>query len=151
MDALLRVVEREDLIDDPRYTDRAERNARFDEVYEFIRAWTQRHDKFTVMRKMGEVGIPCGAVFDSRDILSDPHLRERGMVATVEHPTRGEITMPTCAVQLDDSPLDLKPAPLLGQHNAEVYQDLLGLSLRQSRIWKKRGLSEHGARSSGEW
>ena len=90
-DALLRVIERADLIDDPRYTKRAERNERFDEVYEFISAWTRQHDKFTVMRKMGEVGIPCGAVLDSQDILNDPHLRERGMVATVEHPTRGEI------------------------------------------------------------
>ena len=139
-DALLRVIERADLIDDPRYTKRAERNERFDEVYEFISAWTRQHDKFTVMRKMGEVGIPCGAVLDSQDILNDPHLRERGMVATVEHPTRGEITMPTCAVQLDDSPLDLKPAPLLGQHNAEVYQDLLGLSPEAVKDLEKEGV-----------
>ena len=139
-DALLRVIERADLIDDPRYTKRAERNERFDEVYEFISAWTRQHDKFTVMRKMGEVGIPCGAVLDSQDILNDPHLRERGMVATVEHPTRGEITMPTCAVQLDDSPLDLKPAPLLGQHNAEVYQDLLGLSPEAVKALEKEGV-----------
>jgi formyl-CoA transferase len=139
-DALLRIIERADLIDDPRYTKRAERNERFDEVYEFISAWTRQHDKFTVMRKMGEVGIPCGAVFDSQDILNDPHLRERGMVATVEHPTRGEITMPTCAVQLDDSPLDLKPAPLLGQHNAEVYQDLLGLSPEAVKDLEKEGV-----------
>ena len=48
--------------------------------------------------------------------------------------------MPTCAGQLDDSPLDLKPAPLLGQHNAEVYQDLLGLSPEAVKDLEKEGV-----------
>lgn len=139
-EALLRVIERDDLIDDPRYTKRSERNARFDEVYKYISAWTTQRDKFTVMRQMGEAGIPCGAVFDSQDILSDPHLRERGMVATLRHPTRGELTMPTCAVQLDDSPLELRPAPLLGQHNAEVYHELLGLSAEALKALEAEGV-----------
>ncbi len=139
-EALLRVIERDDLIDDPRYTKRSERNARFDEVYEYISAWTTQRDKFTVMRQMGEAGIPCGAVFDSQDILSDPHLRERGMVATLRHPTRGELTMPTCAVQMDDSPLELRPAPLLGQHNAEVYHELLGLSAEALKALEAEGV-----------
>lgn len=139
-EALLRVIERDDLIDDPRYTKRSERNARFDEVYEYISAWTTQRDKFTVMRQMGEAGIPCGAVFDSQDILSDPHLRERGMVTTLRHPTRGELTMPTCAVQLDDSPLELRPAPLLGQHNAEVYHELLGLSAEALKALEAEGV-----------
>ena len=139
-EALLRVIERDDLIDDPRYTKRSERNARFDEVYKYISAWTTQRDKFTVMRQMGEAGIPCGAVFDSQDILSDPHLRERGMVATLRHPTRGELTMPTCAVQMDDSPLELRPAPLLGQHNAEVYHELLGLSAEALKALEAEGV-----------
>lgn len=125
---LLQAIGREDLIDDPRYTEQKERNQRFDEVYAFIRSWTEKHDKFTVMKTFGEVGIPCGAVFDSQDIMTDPHLRERGMIVTVEHAARGPITMPGCAVQLTDSPVAVKPAPLLGQHNEEVYRDFLGLS-----------------------
>jgi len=80
------------------------------------------------MKKLGEVGVPCGAVFDSQDILTDPHLHERGMVVTVQHPTRGTITMPGCPVQLTDSPVEARPAPLLGEHNEEVYRTLLGLS-----------------------
>ena len=125
---MLQVIGREDLIDDPRYTSQKERNQRFDEVYAFIRAWTEQHDKHTVMKTLGEVGVPCGAVLDSRDILTDPHLRERGMIVEVEHPTRGTISMPGCPVQLTDSPVEVTPAPLLGQHNEEVYLALLGLS-----------------------
>lgn len=127
-ESLLRTIGREDLIGDPRYDATAERNARFDEVYAVIQAWTERHTKFEVMERLGATGVPCGAVFDSQDILSHPHLRERGMVAVVEHPTRGTLTMPGCAVQLDDSPVAVTPAPLLGQHNRDVLQGWLGLS-----------------------
>ena len=137
---LLRIIGREDLIDDPRYTDQRERNKRFDEVYAFIRAWTEQHHKSIVMQKMGEVGIPCGAVFDSQDILTDPHLRERGMIVTVEHSTRGTLTMPGCAVQLTDSPVEVKPAPLLGQHSEEVYGELLGLSVETLKRLKEDGI-----------
>ena len=139
-DSLLRVIGREDLIGDPRYTEQLERNKRFDEVYAFIRAWTEKHDKFTVMDKLGAAGVPCGAVFDSQDVLTHPHLRERGMVVTVEHPTRGAVTMPGCPVQLTDSPVKVRPAPLLGQHNAEVYGELLGLTADALKGLAKEGV-----------
>jgi formyl-CoA transferase len=139
-DNLLRVIGREDLLGDPRYTERSERNKRFDEVHAFIQAWTEKHDKFMVMQKLGEAEVPCGAVFDSQNILTDPHLRERGMIVTVAHPTRGTITMPGCAVQLTDSPAEVKPAPLLGQHNEEVYRELLGLTPGAIEKLKKEGV-----------
>jgi formyl-CoA transferase len=137
---LLQVIERKDLIDDPRYTEQKERNSRFDEVYSFIRSWTEKHDKLTVMKKLGEVGIPCGAVLDSSNIMTDPHLQERGMLVTVEHPTRGSITMPGCAVQLTDSLVEAQPAPLLGQHNEEIYGALLGLSSDQLQKLASEGV-----------
>lgn len=139
-ESLLRTIEREDLIGDQRYDATAEWNARFDEVYAVIRAWTERHTKFEVMERLGAAGVPCGAVFDSQDILSHPHLHERGMVATVEHPARGTLTMPGCAVQLDDSPVAVTPAPLLGQHNRDVLQGWLGLSEARLRELEAAGV-----------
>jgi formyl-CoA transferase len=139
-ESLLRVIGREDLIGDPRYTGQPERNQRFDEVHAFIEEWTKKHDKITVMKKLGEVGVPCGATFDSQDILTDQHLHERGMVATIEHPTRGAMTMPGCPVQLTDSPVEVTPAPLLGQHNEEVYRELLGLSTDTLKRLKEEGI-----------
>jgi formyl-CoA transferase len=46
----------------------------------------------------------------------------------VNHPERAEFTMPDCPVRLEDSPVDVKAAPLLGQHNGEVYGELEGMT-----------------------
>ena len=139
-DSLLQVIGRADLIGDLHYTEQSERNKYFDEVHTFIQAWTEKYDKLTVMKKLGEAGVPCGAVFDSQDVLTDPHLQERGMVVTIDHPTRGTITMPGCPVQLTDSPVKVKPAPLLGQHNQEMYKELLGLTMDAIKKLEKEGV-----------
>lgn len=127
-ESLLRVIDRADLIGDERYSSPAARSKNAEDVHAFIADWTRTQDKFSAMKLIGEAGVPCGAVLDTGDILVNEHLKERGMITTVEHPQRGAFTMPGCAIQLSDSPTQVRPAPLLGQHNAEVYGELLDLS-----------------------
>lgn len=127
-ESLLKAIGRADIITDPQFADQRGRNKRFDELFEVIASWTRQRSKFEVMRVLGEVGVPCGAVLDSGDILENEHLKARGMITTIEHPTRGTFTMPGCAVQLSESPVEVQPAPLLGQHNAEIYGSLLGMT-----------------------
>lgn len=139
-DNILTVIGRADLIGDPRYTEISERNKHGEEVYAMIRSWTEQHSKFEVMEKMAKAEVPCGAVFDSLDVLSDPHLKAREMIVTIEHPTRGTMTMPGCAVQLSQSPREVRPAPLLGQHNQEIYQEFLGITPGELLELKTEGI-----------
>jgi formyl-CoA transferase len=139
-ESLLKAIDRTDLIDDPRYTDQRARNKHFDEVYTIIKTWTEKRTKFEAMEILGRAGVPCGAVLDTGDILANEHLRARGMITTVEHPARGTFTMPGCAVQLSDSPTKIKPAPLLGQHNEEIYGALLGFTRAELAGLKEEGI-----------
>ena len=75
----------------------------------------------------------CGAVLDSTEVLADEHLRARGMVVELEHPDRGRFPMLGNPIHLSASPTEVRPAPLLGQDNADVYGTLLGLGEEELR------------------
>lgn len=139
-ESLLKAIGQADLLADPRFADQRNRNKHFDEIFAVIAAWTQQRSKFEVMRVLGEAGVPCGAVLDSGDVLANEHLKARGMITTIEHPIRGTFTMPGCAVQLSDSPAEIQSAPLLGQHNTEIYNELLGLTSADLAGLKDKGI-----------
>ena len=92
------------------------------------------------MSAFASKGVPCGAVLDTAEVLDDPHLRERGTVAEVEHPIRGPYPMIGSPVRLSDSQVEVKRAPLYGEHTDHVFTTLGGLSqaeldgLRRDRV-----------------
>jgi formyl-CoA transferase len=137
---LCKAMGRPELIDDDRFQAGKNRAQNVEALTEIINEWTGRHTKHETMKILGEAGVPCGAVLDSVELLNDPHLKERGMIVTIQHPTRGEFTMPGCPVRLEHSPAEVKAAPLLGQHNAEVYRELLGLGGGQIDELKREGI-----------
>ena len=127
-ESLLRVIDRADLIGDERYSSPAARSKKRRRRARLYRRLDQDPRQIQRHETDWRSRVPCGAVLDTGDILVNEHLKERGMITTVEHPQRGAFTMPGCAIQLSDSPTQVRPAPLLGQHNAEVYGELLDLS-----------------------
>ena len=125
---LLNAIGREDLLDDPRFQTPRDRWEHRDEVDAVISEWTRTRDKREVMETLGHAGVPAGAVFDIMELRDDPFLRQRGMFVTVDHPVRGEFTMPGWPVKMSDSHVPVVTSPLLGQHNEEVFGELLGLA-----------------------
>ena len=129
-----------ELTRDERFKDLKARNQNIEALTEVITAWTMKHNKHEVFKILGEAGVPCGPVLDSVELLNDPHMKERGMIATVQHPVRGEFTMPGCPVRLEHSPVEVKSAPLHGEHNAEIYKEYLGLGAAELASLKSEGI-----------
>jgi formyl-CoA transferase len=126
--ALMRTIGRPDLADDPTLATRAGRFARVEEIDALIEAWTGKHTKYEAMQILAGAGVACGAVLDSGEVLADEHLRARGMVVDLEHPDRGRFPMLGNPVRLSASTTEVRRAPMLGEHTAEVLGALLGLS-----------------------
>ncbi|TMQ19151.1 MAG: formyl-CoA transferase [Candidatus Rokuibacteriota bacterium] len=137
---LTKIVGRPELGDDPRYADRRDRVEFVDEIDAMIEAWTEKRTKHEALEILAGAGIPCGAVLDSNEVLADKHLRQRGFIVELEHPRRGTYPMPTNPVRLSDSPTDVVRAPLLGEHNAEIYGKLLGLGGAELEALRKDGV-----------
>ena len=125
--ALMRTIGRPDLADDPTLGTRGSRFERVDEIDALIEAWTEKHTKREAMEILAGAGVACGAVLDSSEVLADEHLRGRGMVVDLDHPDRGRFPMPANPIHMSDSPTEVRAAPLLGEHNAEIYGEWLGL------------------------
>jgi formyl-CoA transferase len=133
---LLRVMERDDLIDDPRFKDNTDRWKHKDEVDAVIAPWVAQRSKREVMEILGNAGVPAGAVYDTSELINDPFLQERGMFPTINHPVRGEMRMPGWPVKMSDSCVPVSSAPLLGQDNLHVYGQLLGYGAEQLEALK---------------
>ena len=115
--------------DDPEYLDRDKRTNHADEVNAMVTAWTQQHTKHEAMEILGAAGIPAGAVLDTGDLLAEKSFQARGIIQTQHHPN-GDFRMPTFPVRFDGKPPEIKPAPLLGEHNGEVFSSWLGIERR---------------------
>jgi formyl-CoA transferase len=121
---LLRAIEREDLIGDPRYETAEARWKHKDEVDALLEAWTSKRTKHDVMKILAGAGVPCGACLDTGEVLSDPHLQARDMIVEVQHPARGRYVTVGNPIKLSASTTTIGPSPLLGQHRHEILSQL---------------------------
>ena len=128
---LLKVMGREDLAEDPRFSTPAMRVKNAAEVDALVGEWCARHTKVEAMEKLQNAGVPAGAVLDTQELSSDPHLRKRGMFAPVQHPKRGEVWMPGWPVKMSGSNVEVKCSPLLGEHTADVLAQWTGMTPAQ--------------------
>src|SRR5438477_523137 len=136
---LLELIGREELIGDPRYDTAAARVEHEAEVDEIIAAWTRERTKQEAMERIRGAGVPAGAVFDSLELTNDPSFAKRGILQTVQHGD-WQMTMPTWPVRFDGAPPPINPAPLLGEHTAEVFEEWLGLDAAEVDALRQQGI-----------
>jgi CoA:oxalate CoA-transferase len=72
-----------------------------------------------------EVGVPCSLVNDYQQVFDDPHMRERAVLAEIDHPRMGRQKAVRNPVRLQhDGPDITRPAPLLGEHTSEILRGI---------------------------
>ncbi len=125
---LLDIIGRPDLKGETRFATAESRAEHAEEVDALIAAWTITYTKREAMDILARAGVPASAVFDTLDLISDPHLRQNGTFVPVDHPDRGTFYMPGWPVRMSDSHVTVTAAPLLGAHTDEVLTEVLGLS-----------------------
>ncbi|MBV9815267.1 MAG: CoA transferase [Alphaproteobacteria bacterium] len=126
---LLKAMGREDLADDPRFATNAARVAHMDEADALVETWTRTLPKMEVFARAKEYRIPCAPVRTAPEVMNDPHMHERGMLARIDHPELGEIVVPATPLRLHGTDkVEPGPSPTIGQHNTEIYGGWLGLS-----------------------
>jgi crotonobetainyl-CoA:carnitine CoA-transferase CaiB-like acyl-CoA transferase len=118
---------RPQLIDDPRFLTEKDRVVNIDAVDDEVSSVTRARTRAELVRDLQAAGVPCAPVKSIREVDSDEHLIQRGMIQYVEHAARGRVPVPGCALRLSDSPVGpLRAAPPLGQSTDEVLAELSG-------------------------
>ena len=116
---------RPELIDDPRFGNERDRVANIDAIDAEVSASTRTRTRAELVQVLQAAGVPCAPVKSIREVDTDEHLIQRGMIQYVEHPARGRVPVAGCPLRLGDSPVGaLRSAPLLGQSTDEVLAEL---------------------------
>jgi crotonobetainyl-CoA:carnitine CoA-transferase CaiB-like acyl-CoA transferase len=100
-----------------------------------IEGWTLTLDKYEVMEKCQDAGVRAMPVQSSQDRVDhDPQLRARGMYSELDHPVLGRWKFQNAPFELSKSLAAIdRPPPMIGQHNREVFEGLLGLTSQEVR------------------
>ena len=120
-----------ELATDPRYSTHQARGTHQRELDECISAWTGGLTTTQVLEilQRPDTAVPSGLIYRAPDMLADPHFKAREAIVTTQHPRFGELRMQNVAPKLSATPGSIRsPSPELGQHNDEVYLQLLEMS-----------------------
>jgi len=138
---LCAAMDRPDLIADPRWSTLAQRAAGSDEINGIVADWAAARTAEEIEGACIAHDVPVGTAYDAAEILADPHMAARGDLVTVDDPIAGPHLQQAPFPRLDGMrPSPPTPAPSLGQHNREVWCDLVGVTpdefdaLRASRV-----------------
>jgi formyl-CoA transferase len=120
---------RAEMADDPRYATHGARGERQTELDELIAEWTSTLGAEELIALMEEHGVPVGKIYRAPDMLEDAHFKARDAIVRIMHPELGELAMQNVVPKLSLTPGSVRSCgPELGEHNAEVFGGVLGLS-----------------------
>ena len=129
-----------ELRDKPEYETPMMREERRDEVQAIIASWLRGKRMMDVFHAAQELRLPLTLVPNMQQVLELEQHKARGYFAQAGHPKAGLLTYPGAAFKLSETPWLAGRAPVLGEHNEEVYCDRLGVSVEELARLKEDGI-----------
>ncbi|CAG8648471.1 23458_t:CDS:10, partial [Cetraspora pellucida] len=141
---LMKVVGREDLTT-AEYETNKERVKHGEMIDNAISDWTRTCTSKEVVEKLEKAEVPCGYIYNIKDIVEDEHVQERDLLETVHVANTDkegwDLKIPAIPPKLTSTPGETKWAgPDLGQHNREILFDILGLAEADVKKLQKEGI-----------
>ena len=127
--SLTTAMQRVDLQSDDRLGSLKGRVANMDEVDALVSAWTRRFGKEELFALLMRHRVPCAPVRELSEVTSDTHMRQRGTLQTIHHPTLGEIPLYAGPMRFEGSDeIEIEPSKALGADTDDILAELLGKS-----------------------
>jgi CoA:oxalate CoA-transferase len=136
---LARAIGREDLANDPKFGKND--MIRFDKadlIDQAIEAWVAQRAVGEVLSILQKARVPCSVINTVDKLEDDPQVAAREMIVNMDYPGLGSLPLPGLPIKLSLTPGSIQSrAPKVGEHNEEIYCELLGLS--QKELKRLRG------------
>ena len=119
------IMQREDLLNDPRVLDPKVRSEKIGELYELVAQLVSDWATGDLLNALKEGDIPHGEATQLFDLTNDDHLQAVEFFQTHEHPTEGKIKLTSPPVKFSETPATIRRLPpLFGEHTAEILQEI---------------------------
>jgi len=117
-----------ELLEDPRFKTMESRRMHADELEAYILPWIIERTKEEIYHAAQAAGLSFGYIATSEDLLKAPQYRARDFFVDIDHPVAGKLTYPGIPFKIDNLSCDQSRAPLLGEHNLEIFCGRLNYS-----------------------
>jgi crotonobetainyl-CoA:carnitine CoA-transferase CaiB-like acyl-CoA transferase len=119
------VIGLESLADEPRFRTNRDRVTRYEELRPILSGRLAERSRAEWLEALTAAGVPCGSVREVGEVLQDPQLQARDMIAGLEHAAAGAMRALGVPIKLSDTPGAVRtPPPRLGEHTESVLRDL---------------------------
>jgi len=129
-----------ELATNERYATHLARGKHQEELDGLIADWSKDFSAEALQELLENHGVPAGKIYKAPDMMADEHFKAREAIVHVEHPEFENLHMQNVFPKMSETPGKIKwPGPELGQHNDEVYGEILGRSAEDIQALKDAG------------
>ena len=123
------------------FSDRLKRGVNWDALKVFLADWLKDQSALDLYQKAQARRIPFAPVSTMGDLLASDHLKRRGFFVEIAHPAAGTHKYPGAPLKYSRTPWEIRrPAPMLGQHNDEIFGARLGLGPERLAELRRAGV-----------